>query len=38
MGIHAYDELYLPGAQNILGHAVDFAIMTVNDSRLMLRI
>ena len=29
MGIHAYDELYLPGAQNILGHAVDFAVMTL---------
>lgn len=29
MGIHAYDELYLSGAQNILGHAVDFAVMTL---------
>ncbi len=29
MAIRAYDELYLPGAQNILGHAVDFAIMTL---------
>ena len=29
MGIHAYDELYLPGAKNILGHAVDFAVMTL---------
>lgn len=29
MGIHAYNELYLPGAQNILGHAVDFAVMTL---------
>ena len=29
MAIGAYDELYLPGAQNILGHAVDFAVMTL---------
>ena len=29
MAIRAYDELYLPGAQNILGHATDFAIMTL---------
>lgn len=29
MAIRAYDELYLPGAQNILGHSVDFAIMTL---------
>ena len=29
MAIRAYDELYLPGAQNILGHAADFAIMTL---------
>ena len=29
MAIRAYDELYLPGAQNILGHAVDFAVMTL---------
>ena len=29
MGIHAYDELYLSGAQNILGHAVDFAVMSL---------
>ena len=29
MAIRAYDELYLPGAQNILGHAVDFADMTL---------
>ena len=29
MGICAYDEMYLPGAQNILGHAVDFAVMTL---------
>jgi len=27
--IRAYDELYLSGAQNILGHAVDFAVMTL---------
>ena len=30
MAIRAYDELYLPGAQNILGHAVDYAIMTLS--------
>ena len=30
MAIRAYDELYLPGAQNILGHAVDFAVMTLS--------
>ena len=29
MAIRAYDELYLPGAQNILGHTVDFAVMTL---------
>ena len=29
MAIRAYDELYLPGAQNILGHAVNFAVMTL---------
>ena len=29
MAIRAYDELYLPGPQNILGHAVDFAVMTL---------
>ena len=29
MAIRAYDELYLPGAQNTLGHAVDFAVMTL---------
>ena len=29
MAIRAYDELYLPGAQNILGHAVDFVVMTL---------
>ena len=30
MEIRAYDELYLQTAQNILGHAVDFAIMSLN--------
>ena len=30
MAIRAYDELYLSVAQNILGHAVDFAVMTLN--------
>ena len=29
MVIHAYDEDYLPGAQKILGDAVDFAVMTL---------
>ena len=29
MAIRDYDELYLPGAQNILGYAVDFAISTL---------
>ena len=29
MVIRAYDELYLDSAQNILGHAVDFAIMSL---------
>lgn len=29
MVMHAYDEMYLAGAQNILGHAVDFAVMTL---------
>ena len=29
MEIRAYDESYLPEAQNILGHAVDFAVMTL---------
>lgn len=29
MTIHAYDESYLPIAQNILGHAVDFAVMSL---------
>ncbi len=30
MAIHAYDESYIHNAQNILGHAVDFAVMTLN--------
>ena len=30
MGIHAYDEIYLSGAQNILGHAVDFAVVSLS--------
>lgn len=30
MAIRAYDESYLTNAQNILGHAVDFAIMSFN--------
>ena len=30
MGIRAYDEMYLSSAQNILGHAVDFAVMTLD--------
>ena len=30
MMIRAYDELYLESAQNILGHAVDFALMTLD--------
>ena len=29
MAIRAYDELYLPGAQNVLGYAVDFAITSL---------
>lgn len=29
MEIRAYDESYLAEAQNILGHAVDFAVMTL---------
>ena len=29
MAIHAYDELYVDNAQNVLGHAVDFAVMTL---------
>ena len=30
MEIRAYDETYLASAQNVLGHAIDFAIMTLN--------
>ena len=30
MVIHAYDETYLGSAQNILGHAVDFAVLTLD--------
>ncbi len=30
MTIRAYDEMYLNTAQNILGHAVDFAVMSLN--------
>ena len=30
MEIRAYDEIYLASAQNVLGHAIDFAIMTLN--------
>lgn len=29
MAIRAYDELYVDGAQNVLGHAVDFAVMSL---------
>lgn len=29
MAIHAYDEIYLSSAQNIMGHAVDFAVMSL---------
>ena len=29
MMIHAYDEIYLQSAQSILGHAVDYAVMTL---------
>jgi DNA-binding transcriptional regulator YiaG len=29
MEIRAYDEIYLTDAQNILGHAVDFAVMSL---------
>ena len=29
MAIHAYDEIYVDSAQNVLGHAVDFAVMTL---------
>ncbi len=30
MTIRAYDEDYISGAQNVLGHAVDFAVMSLN--------
>ena len=30
MEIRAYDESYIANAQNILGHAVDFAVFTLN--------
>ncbi|SKB94915.1 DNA-binding transcriptional regulator, XRE family [Lachnospiraceae bacterium] len=30
MEIRAYDDLYLNTAQNILGHATDFAVLTLN--------
>lgn len=30
MEIRAYDECYVDSAQSILGHAVDFAVMTLN--------
>lgn len=29
MAIHAYDEIYLQSAQSILGHAVDYAVMSL---------
>ena len=29
MAIHAYDESYISGAQSILGHAVDFAVVSL---------
>ena len=32
MTIHAYDEIYLSNAQNVLGHTVDFAVMSLNIS------
>ena len=32
MAIRAYDEMYVAGAQNVLGHAVDFAVMSLNIS------
>lgn len=28
--IHAYSELYINTAQNILGHAIDYAIRTLD--------
>lgn len=30
MAIRAYDESYVSGAQNVLGHAVDFAVMSLD--------
>ena len=30
MAIHAYSELYISGAQIILGHGIDFAVNTLN--------
>ena len=30
MEIRAYDELYINSAQTILGHAVDFAVMSLD--------
>ena len=30
MAIRAYDKLYIAGAQNVLGHAVDFAVVSLN--------
>ena len=30
MAIHAYDELYTASAQNVLGHAVDYAVNTLD--------
>ena len=32
MEIRAYDESYVQSAQNVLGHAVDFAVMTLEIS------
>ena len=29
MEIHAYDEAYLAGAMDVLGHAVDYAVMSL---------
>lgn len=29
MAFHAYDEIYVDSAQNVLGHAVNFAVMTL---------
>ena len=29
MAIHAYDEIYIDTAQNVLGHAIDFAVLTL---------